>query len=235
LGGERGRITIGITPDRPDRGLGKVDLLGVVAGILSVVELKCASGSDTPLRALVEGLAYLRRHRGQPEALRAEYPYAAKVANPYRALLDAIVARQAQLVAHWMLIGFIHGVMNTDNCSIAGETIDYGPCAFMDTYHPDTVFSSIDHRGRYAYANQPRMALWNLARFAQTLLPLLGDDDAQALAEGQAAIDAFPGNYEATWRDGMAHKPASPICAMKTSSSLRTYSRAWRRTARISR
>jgi uncharacterized protein YdiU (UPF0061 family) len=138
--------------------------------------------------------------------IRRHYPAAADAANPYRALLDAVVARQAQLVARWMLVGFIHGVMNTDNCSIAGETIDYGPCAFMDTYHPDTVFSSIDHRGRYAYANQPRMALWNLARFAQTLLPLLGDDDAQALAEGQAAIDAFPGNYEAAWRDGMAHK-----------------------------
>jgi uncharacterized protein YdiU (UPF0061 family) len=128
------------------------------------------------------------------------------VAKPYRALLDAVVARQAQLVARWMLIGFIHGVMNTDNCSIAGETIDYGPCAFMDTYHPDTVFSSIDHQGRYAYANQPRIALWNLARLAQTLLPLLCDDDAQALAEGRAAIDAFPGNYEAAWRDGMARK-----------------------------
>ena len=87
-----------------------------------------------------------------------------------------MVARQAALVAHWLLIGFIHGVMNTDNCSVAGETIDYGPCAFMDTYDPATVFSSIDQHGRYAYGNQPRIAVWNLARLAETLLPLLADD-----------------------------------------------------------
>jgi uncharacterized protein YdiU (UPF0061 family) len=110
------------------------------------------------------------------------YPEAAKADQPYRALLDAVVARQADLVARWLLIGFIHGVMNTDNTSISGETIDYGPCAFMDDYDPATVFSSIDHLGRYAYANQPNIAQWNLARLAETLLPLLAENEAKALA-----------------------------------------------------
>jgi serine/tyrosine/threonine adenylyltransferase len=104
------------------------------------------------------------------------YPDAATAEQPYRALLDAVVARQAELVARWLLIGFIHGVMNTDNTSISGETIDYGPCAFMDAYDPATVFSSIDHLGRYAYGNQPNIAQWNLARLAETLLPLLAEE-----------------------------------------------------------
>ena len=102
------------------------------------------------------------------------YPDLAETDRPYHALLDAVIDRQARLVASWMQIGFIHGVMNTDNMSVAGETIDYGPCAFMDTFHPDTVYSSIDHMGRYSYSNQPRIARWNLARFAQCLLPLMG-------------------------------------------------------------
>jgi len=152
--------------------------------------------------------------RGDVEALRSladyvierHYPDIAEAAKPYRALLDAVAKRQAELVARWMLVGFIHGVMNTDNCSIAGDTIDYGPCAFMDGYHPHTVFSSIDHQGRYAYGNQPRIALWNLARLAQTLLPLLGDDDQRAVAEAQEAIDAYPRYYETAWRAGMARK-----------------------------
>ena len=111
--------------------------------------------------------------------------------QPYRALLDAVVARQADLIARWMLIGFIHGVMNTDNTSIAGETIDYGPCAFMDAYDPATVFSSIDHAGRYAYGNQPSIAQWNLARFAETLLPLLAEDEDQAVAVAKESLGSF--------------------------------------------
>src|SRR5215212_6546454 len=95
------------------------------------------------------------------------YPEAARTERPYRTFLERVVAAQADLIARWLLVGFIHGVMNTDNMSVAGETIDYGPCAFMDAYHPATVFSSIDHHGRYAFANQPRIALWNLARFAE--------------------------------------------------------------------
>ncbi len=113
-------------------------------------------------------------------AIARHYPEAAGAENPYRAFLDGVIARQADLVAKWLLIGFIHGVMNTDNCSIAGETIDYGPCAFMDAYDPGTVFSSIDHQGRYAYGNQPRIALWNLTRLAECLLPLLDGNEEVA-------------------------------------------------------
>ncbi len=142
--------------------------------------------------------------RGDGEAVKAlaDYaiqrhdPAAANAAEPYRAFLDGVVARTADLIARWMAVGFIHGVMNTDNMSIAGETIDYGPCAFMDDYHPATVFSSIDHQGRYAYANQPRIAHWNMARLAQALAPLLGEDEDAAVASAQAAIDAFAGLFE---------------------------------------
>ncbi len=102
-----------------------------------------------------------------------------------------MVARQAELVAKWLLVGFVHGVMNTDNTSIAGETIDYGPCAFLDAYDPETVFSSIDRQGRYSYGNQPRVAAWNLARFAETLLPLLADDTDTALAQANESLGAF--------------------------------------------
>ena len=108
------------------------------------------------------------------------YPEVAGAANRYRALLDQVTSRQAALIAKWQLVGFIHGVMNTDNMSIAGETIDYGPCAFMDLYHPRTVYSSIDRMGRYAYGNQPAIAQWNLARLAETLLPLLAEDEDAA-------------------------------------------------------
>ncbi len=143
--------------------------------------------------------------RGDTEAVRtlADYviarhgPDAPVDANPYRALLDAVVGRQASLVARWLLVGFIHGVMNTDNTSVSGETIDYGPCAFMDGYDPATVFSSIDLDGRYAYANQPRIMHWNLARLAECLLPLLGgtDEDAHGLgASGPRRVrPALPG------------------------------------------
>ncbi|TVQ33508.1 MAG: YdiU family protein [Geminicoccaceae bacterium] len=127
-------------------------------------------------------------------------PEAAAAANPYRALLDVVIRRQAELIARWLGIGFIHGVMNTDNMALSGETIDYGPCAFMDAYDPATVYSSIDEMGRYAFANQPRIANWNLARLAQAMLPLLAGDEDQALAEGQAAVDAFPEQFQAAWQ-----------------------------------
>ncbi|MGI9404924.1 MAG: protein adenylyltransferase SelO [Hyphomicrobiaceae bacterium] len=152
--------------------------------------------------------------QGDGEALRLladyvterHYPDAARSENPTRALLDAIVARQAKLVARWQLIGFIHGVMNTDNMSIAGETIDYGPCAFMDSYHPDTVYSSIDHMGRYAYANQPPIAQWNLAVLAQSLLPLLAEEEDAAVAVAQEAIDQFPGLFNDAYLAGLRAK-----------------------------
>jgi uncharacterized protein YdiU (UPF0061 family) len=152
--------------------------------------------------------------RGDWEAVRRladyviarHYPEAAGAAQPYRALLDAVINRTAALVASWQHIGFIHGVMNTDNMSIAGETIDYGPCAFMDIFHPATVFSSIDAGGRYAYGNQPRIAHWNLVRLAETLLPLLGESEEAAIASAQDAIDVFPAQFEAASLAGFRRK-----------------------------
>jgi len=124
------------------------------------------------------------------------YPEAAADEQRYLSLLDGVIAGQARLIAQWLGVGFIHGVMNTDNMSIANETIDYGPCAFMDAYHPDRVYSSIDRGGRYAYGNQPRIAQWNLSRLAQSLLPLIDEDQDKAIEQAQAAIDAFPGHFE---------------------------------------
>jgi uncharacterized protein YdiU (UPF0061 family) len=129
------------------------------------------------------------------------YPEAEANERPYLALLDAIIARQAHLIAQWLGVGFIHGVMNTDNMSIAGETIDYGPCAFMDAYHPGRVYSSIDRGGRYAYGNQPHIAHWNLSRLAQSLLPIIDEDQSKAVEEAQAAIDAFPKRFEQAYLD----------------------------------
>jgi len=123
-------------------------------------------------------------------------PGCAESENPYLELLEAVVRRQAELVAQWQLIGFIHGVMNTDNVSIAGETIDYGPCAFMDTYHPETVYSSIDLRGRYAYCNQPGIAQWNLARLAQSLLPILAETREKAIELASEVIERFPDFFQ---------------------------------------
>jgi len=114
------------------------------------------------------------------------FPEVRERENPVLGLLEKVIAGQAALIAHWQLLGFIHGVMNTDNMLLCGETIDYGPCAFMDQFNPEQVYSSIDHGGRYAYANQPRIAHWNLAAFAQTLLPLLGEDEETAVAAAQA-------------------------------------------------
>jgi uncharacterized protein YdiU (UPF0061 family) len=132
-------------------------------------------------------------------AIARHYPEAKDAKLPYRAFLDGVVARHASLVAQWMSIGFIHGVMNTDNTSISGETIDYGPCAFMEAYDPATVFSSIDRQGRYAYGNQPGIALWNLARLAETLMPLLEQEagsEQAALDQANEALAAFAPTYE---------------------------------------
>ncbi len=126
--------------------------------------------------------------------------------NPYFSLLQEVVKKQAFLVAQWQIVGFIHGVMNTDNMSIIGETIDYGPCAFMDEYDPATVFSFIDIHGRYAYKNQPAIAEWNLARFAETLLPLLHDNQKQAIEMAQDAISEFPDLFDHNWFFGMKAK-----------------------------
>ena len=127
-------------------------------------------------------------------------------ANPYLAFLNAVIERQALLVSQWMHVGFIHGVMNTDNMSISGETIDYGPCAFMDRYHPETVFSSIDRQGRYAYANQAPIAQWNLARFAETLLPLIDQDTDKSIELASHSVNGFSDQFQKAWLKGMRKK-----------------------------
>ncbi len=152
--------------------------------------------------------------RGDAEALKILadyviarlYPALAGHETPYLALLEAVAERQARLIAQWMLVGFIHGVMNTDNMAVSGETIDFGPCAFMDVYDPGTVFSAIDQMGRYAYGNQPAIAQWNLARFAETLLPLLGEDEARSVELATAVVVGFMDKFEAFWMAGMRAK-----------------------------
>jgi uncharacterized protein YdiU (UPF0061 family) len=134
------------------------------------------------------------------------YPELKSQANPYLGLLERVCDKQAALVAAWMHVGFIHGVMNTDNMTISGETIDYGPCAFMDHYDPATVFSSIDTQGRYAYANQPKIAQWNLARLAETLLPLIDEDTNRAIGRATEVVNGFSGHYERYWVRGMRVK-----------------------------
>ena len=152
--------------------------------------------------------------RGEPAKVRRladyvierHYPELKGDTNPYLELLQRVCDRQAALIASWMHVGFIHGVMNTDNMAISGETIDYGPCAFMDQYDPATVFSSIDARGRYAYANQPKIAQWNLARFAETLVSLIDDDEKRAIARATEVVHDFSELYERHWLKGMRAK-----------------------------
>jgi uncharacterized protein YdiU (UPF0061 family) len=139
-------------------------------------------------------------------AIDRHYPELKGAPNPYLDLLRAVCLRQAALVASWLEVGFIHGVMNTDNTAISGETIDFGPCAFMDAYDPATVFSSIDSRGRYAYANQPAAAQWNLARFAETLLPLIDTDLSRAVEAAGPIVESFQAHFEAQWLSGMRSK-----------------------------
>jgi len=134
------------------------------------------------------------------------YPHCRSTDNPGLALLQSVIRAQAELVAQWMNLGFIHGVMNTDNVSIAGETIDYGPCAFMDNFDPDRVFSSIDETGRYAYSNQPRVTHWNLVQLAQALLPLLSSDEKTAVELAQQAINVFPNQYAVAYKRGFNAK-----------------------------
>ncbi|WP_040337265.1 protein adenylyltransferase SelO [Candidatus Blastococcus massiliensis] len=156
------------------------------------------TGDDALLRRLAD-VAITRHH-----------PAAADAENPYLALFEAVVAVQASLVAQWMLVGFIHGVMNTDNMTISGETIDYGPCAFMEAFDPDTVYSSIDEGGRYRYGNQPLAAEWNLARLAEAMLPLFADDAERSIELAQAALGTFRPRYEAAWSEGMRAKLGLP-------------------------
>jgi uncharacterized protein YdiU (UPF0061 family) len=148
-------------------------------------------------RGDLEGLRLLADH-----AMARHYPQA----GSYLAFLDGVVEAQARLVAQWLLVGFVHGVMNTDNCSVAGETIDFGPCAFMEAYDASTVFSSIDYHGRYAYGNQPRIVLWNLSRLAETLLPLIDTDQEKALPRAEAVLTQFGPRFEAAYLGGLRAK-----------------------------
>jgi uncharacterized protein YdiU (UPF0061 family) len=151
--------------------------------------------------------------RGDMDALRAladhviarHYPELAGAADPYAALLEGVVERQAKLIAQWLCIGFIHGVMNTDNMTVSGETIDYGPCAFMEAYEPGMVLSSIDRQGRYAYANQPSIAQWNLARLAECLVPLF-TDEAGSVERANAALGTFRTHFQSAYLDGLRAK-----------------------------
>jgi uncharacterized protein YdiU (UPF0061 family) len=175
-------------------------LVRVAASHLRVGTFQYAAMSDDPtlLRRLAD------------YAIARHYPEASQTKNPYLALLEGVVDAQASLVARWMLVGFIHGVMNTDNMTISGETIDYGPCAFMEAFDPATVFSSIDAGGRYAYGNQPLVAQWNLARLAESLLPLLHDEQEPAIALAVEALDSFGPQYGAVWSAGMRAKIGLP-------------------------
>lgn len=161
-------------------------------------QFAASTGNDDLLRRLAD------------HAIARHHPGAAEADNPYLALFEAVVAVQASLIARWMLIGFVHGVMNTDNTTISGETIDYGPCAFMEAYDPDTVFSSIDFWGRYAYGNQPVVAGWNLARFAETLLPLFSENTEEAIALAEQSFGVFQTRYDAVWSSGMRAKLGLP-------------------------
>jgi uncharacterized protein YdiU (UPF0061 family) len=149
-------------------------------------------------RALLEALLEHTLHRHYPEVVGAE--------NPALALFSAALEQQAALVARWLGVGFIHGVMNTDNMALSGETIDYGPCAFMDAYDPGTVFSSIDLGGRYAYGNQPQIVHWNLARLAEALLPLIDEEREQAIAAGEEALGRFPDRFRHHYAAGLRAK-----------------------------
>lgn len=171
-------------------------LARVAASHLRVGTFQYAAALDDP--ALLRRLA--------DHAIARHHPAAAGAANPYLALLEGVVDAQASLIARWMLIGFIHGVMNTDNMTISGETIDYGPCAFMEAVDPRTVFSSIDHNGRYAFGNQPGVAQWNLTRLAESLLPLIDDDQDAAVAAATEILGSFGDRYLGYRRAGMAAK-----------------------------
>jgi uncharacterized protein YdiU (UPF0061 family) len=157
-----------------------------------------ASGDPDQLRALAD------------YAIARHYPEAAGAEHRYLDLYRRVVQAQASLVARWMLVGFVHGVMNTDNTTISGETIDYGPCAFMDAFDPATVFSSIDDSGRYAYGNQPRILQWNLARLAEALLPLFDDDSEAGVEAATEVLNGFADAYARHWSEGMAAKLGLP-------------------------
>ncbi len=180
-------------------------LPGAVLTRVAASHLRVGSFQYAAAQARATGdLTLLRRLADH--AIARHYPSAEQARNPYLALFEAVIRAQAILVAEWMLVGFIHGVMNTDNTTISGETIDFGPCAFLEAYDPATVFSSIDHGGRYAYGNQPLVAQWNLARFAESLVPLFDADEDKALSAAVSALEQFMPQYHTEWSMGMRAK-----------------------------
>ncbi|MBT2765828.1 protein adenylyltransferase SelO [Paenibacillus sp. ISL-20] len=183
-------------PVTRERDLPGAILTRVAASHLRIGTFQYARGAGT-----IEDLRTLADY-----TLERHYPEVDPGENRYLSLLKEVIKRQAALIAKWQLVGFIHGVMNTDNMTLSGETIDYGPCAFMDTYDPDTVFSSIDREGRYTYGNQPYIAAWNLARLAEALLPLLHEDEEQAVKLAEDAITQFNKLYHQHWLAGMRAK-----------------------------
>ena len=208
-------------PVQRERVLPGAVLTRIAASHLRVGTCEWAAAHRDPaaLTALVEYT--IRRHD----------PAAAEAPVPALALFEAIAERQAALIARWQLVGFIHGVMNTDNMALSGETIDYGPCAFMDTYDPETVFSSIDHQGRYAYANQPPIAQWNLARLAEALLPLFDSVQAAAIERANAALEQFTTRFRHHWLTGMRGK-LGLVTAEDDDATLATALLAWMQEAR---
>jgi uncharacterized protein YdiU (UPF0061 family) len=184
-----------------ERVVREVDLPGAVLARVAASHLRVGSFQYASTHGDLELLRRLADH-----AIARHHPAAADAEQPYVALYEAVAEAQAALVARWMLVGFIHGVMNTDNTTISGETIDYGPCAFMDAYDPATVFSSIDHGGRYAYGNQPRIIHWNLARLGEALLPLFASELEPAVEAANAVLQSVPVRYEQHWLAGMRAK-----------------------------
>jgi serine/tyrosine/threonine adenylyltransferase len=179
----------------------EVALPGAVLTRVALSHVRVGTFQFFAARGDVEALARLADY-----VIARHYPEAARAKSPYQALLELVIGGQAELIAKWLLVGFIHGVMNTDNMSIAGETIDYGPCAFMDTYDPAAVYSSIDSFGRYAYGNQPRIAQWNLARLAETLLPLLAEKQEAAVEMANEALAKFASRFETAHAKGLRRK-----------------------------
>lgn len=176
-------------------------LEGAILTRVAASHLRVGTFQYAAARQVVDDLRTLADY-----AIERHYPEITGDANPYVSFLEKVIDRQASLIAKWQIVGFIHGVMNTDNMTISGETIDYGPCAFMDTYDPATVFSSIDRQGRYAYGNQPGIGEWNLARLAETLLPLLHDDAEKAIEVAENALSGYAKLYHSYWLKGMRSK-----------------------------
>ena len=189
-------------------------LLGGVMTRVAASHIRVGTFQYFLARSDIDAVRLLADH-----AIARHYPAASEAPEPYVALLESVSAAQADLIAQWMSLGFIHGVMNTDNTAISGETIDYGPCAFMDAFHPKCVFSSIDSGGRYAWGNQPEIGLWNLTRFAEALLPLLSEDSSRATEIAKAALSGYPERfdrqYTARFRAKFGLPPEAPFELVK--------------------